>query len=238
MPCSRCGKSVEWSNNVHWKSLGRLKVGEWDLVCRYKGFPPNAFSTVVSTHTWVALCDYCFDFRGGWREYVGRVASERAAEYEHSHCATRAEGVAAWNKAFGAPGLLPCGSSGLSTPGLLPCGSSEPAFGRGVVNPMNATDLGPYFRAEVRSQHSDLGPPATREDRDHPSSSPMEPAVCSRCNGLGHVAANCGMQRPRPRSRPRSGKGGGGNGGGKGGGNGGNDGGGNGGGGKGGRSWQ
>jgi hypothetical protein len=102
MPCSRCGKSVEWSNDVHWKSLGCLKVGEWDLVCDYKGFPSNAFSTVVNTHTWVALCDYCFDFRGGWREYVGRVASERAAEY---HCATRAEGVAAWNKAFGAPGL-------------------------------------------------------------------------------------------------------------------------------------
>ena len=68
---------------------------------------------------------------------------------------------------------------------------------------MQRTYVGPYFRAEVRSQHSDLAPPATRGDQDHPSSSPMEPAVCSRCHGLGHLAANCGMHG-------RSGKGGGG----------------------------
>ena len=160
MPCSRCGKSVEWSNNVHWKSLGHLKDGEWDLVRNIKGFPDDAFSTMVGTHTWVALCDHCFHFRGGWRQsplFNGRVASERAAEYEHSHRVTRAEAKAAWCKAFGDPGLTPCGRSGLSTPGLLPCGSSEPAFGSGVVNPMTAPDLGPYFRAEVRSQHSGNG---------------------------------------------------------------------------------
>ena len=228
MPCSRCGKSVEWSNNVHWKSLGHLKDGEWDVVREIKGFPDDAFSTVVDTHTWVALCDHCFHFRGGWRE--SPLFNESAAIGRAVERVTRAR-----CEAFGAPGLTLCGRSGLSTPGLLPCGSSEPAFGRGVVNPMNATDLGPYFRAEVRSQHSDLGPPATRGDRDHPSSSSMGPLVCSRCNRLGHVVADCDMA-VGPRRRSHSGKGGGGNRGGKGGGNGGNDGGGNGGGGKCGRS--
>ena len=186
MPCSRCGTPVGWSYNVHWHSLGHIKDGEWETVRKKKGFPDDAFSTEVGNHTWIALCDHCFHFKGGWRLsplFNEKVPSERAAESERYHSVCKAKVMAAWGKNWGAPGLEPCERSGLSTPGLLPCGSSEPAVGRG-----NATDLGPYFRAEVRSQHSDLGPPATREDRDHPSSSPMEPAVCSRCNVLGHVA--------------------------------------------------
>ena len=102
MPCSRCGKYVERASDLHWKSLGCLTAGEWDSVCSYKGFSSNAYSTVGITHTWVALCDGCFDFRGGWREYRGMVESERAADYP---CATREECVAAWEKAFGPPGL-------------------------------------------------------------------------------------------------------------------------------------
>ena len=98
MPCSRCGESVEWASDLHWNSLGCLKPGDWDKVCFYKGFSSDAYSTVDITNTWVALCDGCFDFRGGWREYRGMVESERAADYPW---ATREESLAAWEKAFG-----------------------------------------------------------------------------------------------------------------------------------------
>ena len=123
MPCSRCGEPVGWSYNVHWKSLGKLKDGDWDTVRQMKGFPDDAFSTTVGTDTWVALCDQCFHFGGGWRRSMGILAAERdaerdaeypepsAAEQEETraawerYSATREDPMAAWYKNFGAPGL-------------------------------------------------------------------------------------------------------------------------------------
>ena len=149
--------------------------------------------------------------------------AERDAEYPAPSAAEQEETRAALHQAF--PRLST--GSGLSTPGLLPCGSSEPALGRGVVNPMNATDLGPYFRAEVRSQHSDLEPPATRGDGGKGRG-----GNGGGGNGCGKSGGNGGNYGG---GNGGGGKGGGGDGCGKSGGNGGNYGGGNGGGGKGGR---
>ena len=99
--CSRCGKTVECSSDLYWKSLGRLRKVEWAEVCEKKGFPSDAYKTEDTLHTWVALCDHCYNYKGGWRNYMGMVASEKRAAYP----CNREAYLLFWAKAYGAPGL-------------------------------------------------------------------------------------------------------------------------------------
>ena len=54
------------------------------------GFPADAYKEQDALHTWAVLCHHCYNYRGGWRNYID-MASE---EYMLSMA-----------KAHGAPGL-------------------------------------------------------------------------------------------------------------------------------------
>ena len=68
MACSRCGLSVPWAWDLHWRSLRVLDAGDWEQVCTKENFTRDAYQ-VLSTagDTWVALCDNCYNWRGGFR---------------------------------------------------------------------------------------------------------------------------------------------------------------------------
>ena len=87
MGCSRCDTRAADTSYLHWKNLGDIAYDDWISICKNKGLPLSAYrqsdrSPRGSRCTWVCLCDNCFNYRGGWRNYMGLVDAERLVDYE------------------------------------------------------------------------------------------------------------------------------------------------------------
>ena len=83
MGCSRCGTRYADTSWLHWKNLGLIDYGHWDRICKKKGLPLSAYRQSDRGRTWICLCDYCFNYRGGWRTYMGpKEPPERLADHE------------------------------------------------------------------------------------------------------------------------------------------------------------
>jgi len=83
--CSRCGTRAADTSYLHWKNLGRLNPEHWYQICEAKGLPLSAYKQSDGPCTWICLCDNCFCYRGGWRNYMGRVPPEKAVDYPEGY---------------------------------------------------------------------------------------------------------------------------------------------------------
>ena len=83
--CSRCGTSQAYGSYFHWKNLGRLNPEHWYQICEAKTLSLSAYKQSDGPCTWICLCDNCFCYRGGWRNYMGRVPPEKAVDYPEGY---------------------------------------------------------------------------------------------------------------------------------------------------------
>jgi hypothetical protein len=84
MGCSRCGTRAADTGYLHWKNLGRIDYEHWFVICKNKGLPLSAYRQTDRGCTWICLCYDCFNFRGGWRNYMGRVPPEKRVDGGYS----------------------------------------------------------------------------------------------------------------------------------------------------------
>ena len=83
MGCSRCGTRSADTSYLHWKNLGLINFGHWFRICKKKGLLLSAYRELHPEGTWICLCDNCFNYRGGWRTYMGpKESPERRVDHE------------------------------------------------------------------------------------------------------------------------------------------------------------
>ena len=87
MGCSRCDTRAADTSYLHWKNLGDIAYDDWIRICKNKGLPLSAYRQSDGPCTWICLCDNCFNYRGGWRNYMGRVPPEKHVDYLEGYSA-------------------------------------------------------------------------------------------------------------------------------------------------------